>query len=337
MTPVSPTSGGGTSPQNVFMDQFNLEARTQRVWDINHAIWFTLMGVGGGVFLAGRILNLTEGLGQVLGIPTVDVVSFLAIAVGGAILVADLGRPLQAWRAFVNVRTSWISWGAWSDLIFLVVAGLLVLPALSLGGSEPFSGLGWDPHGGDGGGLALEIVAGVAAVVVMTYAGAVLARPRSIPYWNSPAVPLQFLLSSAAMSVAVVMLIEVIAGEPVSPGQMVLLGLLTASLAVAIVVHLVTRADAPGKKESLDRLLRGRHRTVFTGTVLAAGTILPTVLSFAGAAAGDARDALAVICCVLLVPGGFWLRLLTLRVGIFPPVHIPSTAGSRSTGVSLGG
>ncbi|MYJ35509.1 MAG: hypothetical protein F4071_06165, partial [Acidimicrobiaceae bacterium] len=77
MTAVSPTAGGGAGPQNVFMDQFDLQARTQRVWDINHAIWFTLMGVGGGVFLAGRILNLTEGLGYVLGIPTVDVVSFL--------------------------------------------------------------------------------------------------------------------------------------------------------------------------------------------------------------------------------------------------------------------
>ena len=336
MTVAGTQFGGGGGPQNVFMDQFDLEARTQRVWGVNHAVWFTLMGLGGGVFLAGRILNLTEGLGYLLGIPTVDVVSFVAIAVGGAILVVDLGRPLQFWRAFANVRTSWISWGAWSDLIFLVVAGLLVLPALSLGGSEPFAGLGWDPHGGDGGGVALEIVAGVAAVVVMTYAGAVLARPRAIPYWNSPAVPLQFLLSSAAMSVSLVMLIEVIAGEPVSAGQMVLLGVLTAALMVAVVVHLRTRRDAPGKVQSLQRLLRGRHRFVFVWVVCVAGTALPAVLAFVGAGAADARDALAVICCVLLVSGGFLLRLITLRVGIYPPVHIPSGRGS-GTAVSMAG
>ena len=326
-------AGGG---QNVFMDQFNLEARTQRVWDINHAVWFTLMGVGGGVFLTGRILNLTEGLGSLLGIPTVDVVSFLAIAIGGAILVADLGRPFQFWRAFANVRTSWISWGAWSDLIFLTVAGLLVLPALSLGSSEPFSGLGWDPHGRDGAGLALEIVAGIAAVAVMTYAGAVLARPRSIPYWNSPAVPLQFVLSSAAMSVAVVMLIEVIAGEPVSAGQMVLLAVLAAGLLAAMIAHLLTRPDAPGKKESLDRLLRGCHRRVFVGSVVAAGTALPVVLALVGAAAVGARDALAVTCCALLAQGGFLLRLITLRVGIYPPVHIPGVH-SRPSAPTVGG
>ena len=336
MTAASmPTPAGGG--QNVFMDQFNLEARTQRVWDINHAVWFTLMGVGGGVFLTGRILNLTEGLGSLLGIPTVDVVSFLAIAIGGAILVADLGRPLQFWRAFANVRASWISWGAWSDLIFLTVAGLLVLPGLSLGSSEPFSGLGWDPHGRDGAGLALEIVAGIAAVAVMTYAGAVLARPRSIPYWNSPAVPLQFVLSSAAMSVAVVMLIEVIAGEPVSAGQMVLLAVLTAGLLAAMIAHLLTRADAPGKKESLDRLLRGCHRGVFVGSVVAAGTALPVVLALVGAAAAGARDALAVTCCVLLAQGGFLLRLITLRVGIYPPVHIPGVGGRRPARSPVGG
>ena len=47
MTATGAPGGGGAAPQNVFMDQFSLEARTQRVWDINHALWFTLMGLGG--------------------------------------------------------------------------------------------------------------------------------------------------------------------------------------------------------------------------------------------------------------------------------------------------
>ena len=338
MTVTGAPAGGSGGPQNAFMDQFNLEARTQRVWDINHAIWFTLMGVGGGVFLTGTDPQPHRGP----RLPARDTHSRRSQLPGdsrrrGHPRCIDLGRPLQFWRAFVNIRTSWITWGAWSDLIFLAVGGLLVLPALSLGGSEPFSGLGWDPHGRDGTGLALEIIAGVAAVVVMTYAGAVLARPRSIPYWNSPAVPLQFLLSSAAMSVAVVLLIEVIAGEPVSAGQMVLLAVLTAALLVTVVAHLFTQVEAPGKKESLERLLRGCYRWLFCGSVVATGTALPLVLALVGAAASGARDALAVVCCVLLVPGGFWLRLLTLRVGIFPPVHIPSVRGPRTAASTAGG
>ena len=283
---LSPASGERPLPQNSFMDQFNLEARTQRVWDLSHAVWFTLMGLGGGVFLAGRILNLTDDLGHWLGIPMVDIVSFVAIAIGGLILVADLGRPLQFWRAFANIRTSWISWGAWSDLVFLTVAGLLVLPALTLGGSQPFNGLGWEPDGSDAIGLALEILAGAAAVIVMTYAGAVLARPRSIPYWNSPAVPIQFLLSSAAMSLATVLLLMAINDQPISGGHMALLGTLTASLLATMTVHLSTHRDAPGKQQSLDSLLRGPHRRGFVEMVLVVGTLIPALLGFIGAQAG---------------------------------------------------
>lgn len=313
-----------SAPQNPFMDHFNLEARTQRVWDLNHAIWFTLMGLGGGVFLVGRILNLTEGLGHWLGIPMVDIISFVAIAIGGLILVADLGRPLQFWRAFANVRTSWISWGAWSDLVFLTVASLLVLPALTLGSSRPFDGLGWEPDGSDATGLTLEILAGVAAVVVMTYAGAVLARPRSIPYWNSPAVPIQFLLSSLAMAMATVLALEAIHDKAISRGQMLLLGALATGLLVAVVVHLSTHQDTPGKQQSLDSLLRGTHRRIFVGIVVLLGTALPALLAFVGAAASGTRTAVALASFALLLPGGLLLRLTTLRVGIFPPVHIQS-------------
>ena len=307
--------------QNVFMDRFRLEPKTQRVWGTNHALWFTLMGVGGGVFVLGRWLNLTADLGLLLGVPVVDLVSFVFIAVGGLILIADLGRPLQAWRAFVNVRTSVISWGAWGDLVFLVVGAVLVLPALSFGDSRPFSGLGWDADGGDGVGFALELVATVAAFVVMTYAGVVLARPRAIPYWHSPAVPLQFLASSLAMAMGVVLLLAVIADEPISAGQCALLAVLVAATLVLVFAHLRTHTDAPGKRESIHKLLEGEYRPLFLLGAIVAGLVVPLVLELIGAAASGARDGLAVVAVILLLVGGYLLRLLTLKVGIFPPVR----------------
>ena len=302
----------------------------QRVWDVNHAIWFTLMGLGGGVFLAGRILNLTEGLGALLGIPTVDVVSFVAIAVGGAILVADLGRPLQAWRAFVNVRTSWISWGAWSDSDLPGDGG-----AAGAARAEPRrlravrgTGLG-SPRRRRWPASHWRSWPVAAALVVMTYAGVVLARPKAIPYWNSLAVPLQFLLSSAAMSVAVVMLIEVIAGETISGGQVVLLALLCAGLVLAVESHVSTRTEQPGKKESIE-LLRGRYRRTFRHVVLLGTCIVPALAFLVEVVSDDGlRAAFAVLSCVLLLVGGFLLRLITLRVG-----HLP--AGSHPVGTRPG-
>jgi formate-dependent nitrite reductase membrane component NrfD len=110
---------------------------------------------------------------------------------------------------------------------------------------------------------------------------------------------------------------------------MVLLGALTTGLLAAVAVHLSTRRDAPGKKESLDSLLRGPHRRVFVGMVMIAGTAVPALLAFIGAGVADARDAISVISFALLVSGGFLLRLITLRVGIYPPVHLADPERGR--------
>jgi len=167
----------------------------------------------------------------------------------------------------------------------------------------------------------LEVVTMVAAVVVMFYAGQVLATPRAIPYWNSTAIPLQFLLSSLALSMATVMLMEVVKDRAVTAGQLGVLAAFLAGLAGSIVGHLMTRRTVPGKSHSLELLVRGRYRIPFLGGVLTSGTILPAVLALIAIAAGGSRDAISIIAFVILVPAGFFLRLITLRVGIFPPVR----------------
>jgi formate-dependent nitrite reductase membrane component NrfD len=112
------------------MDRFVLEPKVQRVWGVPHATWFTLMGVGGGLFLLTRLLGLEDETGTLFGMPLADLISFVAIAVGGLILIADLGKPMRFIRAVVNPRTSWISRGAIADFVFLIAGGLLVLPSL---------------------------------------------------------------------------------------------------------------------------------------------------------------------------------------------------------------
>jgi formate-dependent nitrite reductase membrane component NrfD len=54
--------------------------------------------------------------------------------------------------------------------------------------------------------------------------------------------------------------------------------------------------------------------------VIGAGTLLPALLAFAGAAAPTNRPGIAVACFMLTLAGGFFLRLVTLRVGYLPPV-----------------
>ena len=317
-------------PKNVFMDRFALEPKVQRVWGGPHATWFTLMGVGGGLFLLARSLGLTSSLGRFLGIPLADLLSFAAIAVGGLVLIADLGRPFRFWRAFLNVRTSWISWGAICDAIFLVCGGLLVLPELEVGGARPFDGLPWTAEAATGSGRALEIGAGLAAVVVMFYAGAVLANPRAIPYWHSPAIPLQFLFSAAGMSMAAILVLLVVNGEPVGTSHLWLFVLFESLLVASIGWHLATGRDRPGKSHSIERLTTGRLRMPFVAGVVVVGTVAPVLAALVAIAVEPARDAIAVLVFLVVLPAGFFLRLFTLRVGIFPPVRdLPARSVER--------
>ena len=309
------------APRRVAVDAPLIAPEVQHHWDIPHATWFTLMGVGGGIFLLARLLGIERRLGIWLGLPVVDLVSFVVIAVGGLVLIWTLGRPLRVLRAVMKPGTSWISRGAIADFVFLIAGGVLILPGVSLGGAAPLAWLPWDPWASNATGKALEVLALLSAAVVIFYAGQVLADGTAIPYWRSPAIPIQFVLSSLAISMATVMLMETLNGTSIGAGQFWLLLAFLVLLLASILWHLRTNAAAPGKAESLELLLRGRSRRSFLGGVVAAGTVLPMLVALIGAASVSARDAMGVAALLCTLPGGFALRVLTLRAGIYPSVR----------------
>jgi formate-dependent nitrite reductase membrane component NrfD len=296
-----------------------MPAQLQHEWDLYHATWFTLMGIGGGIFLLARLLRIESRLGVWFGIPAVDVVSFVLIGIGGLVLVWSLGRPFRMLRAVLKPGTSWISRGAIADFIFLVTGGLLVLPNLDLAGARPFSRLPWDAWATSGPGKAIEILALLSAAIVIVYAGLVLSDKAAITYWRSPLVPAQFVLSSLAMSMATVMVMAALHGASIDQVQWWLLAKFSVLLLLTIVWHFVNDRTKPGKAEALARLTT-TYRWLFFAGVIGAGTVLPALLAVVGAGAPSDRPALAFACLVLTAGGGFYLRLLTLRVGYFPPV-----------------
>jgi formate-dependent nitrite reductase membrane component NrfD len=235
------------------------------------------------------------------------------------VLVWSLGRPWRMLRAILKPGTSWISRGAIADFIFLVIGGMLVLPGLSLGGTQPFARLPWDPWATTSLGRALEAIGLLSALVVIVYAGLVLADKAAITFWRSWAIPAQFMLSSLAMSMAAVMVLQAFNRQPIGALPCALLAAFLALLLLTIGWHLVTDRAKPGKAESLDRLRR-RYGYAFYGGVVGAGTALPLLLSLGGLMAPADRPALGVACFVATVAGGFFLRLFTLRVGYFPPI-----------------
>jgi formate-dependent nitrite reductase membrane component NrfD len=251
--------------------------------------------------------------------PVVDLLSFVVIGAGGLVLIWSLGRPFRMLRAVLKPGTSWISRGAIADFIFVAVGALLVLPGLTIGRASPFAWLPWDPWATTPIGKALEVVGLLSAAVVIVYAGLVLADKAAITFWRSWAIPAQFVASSLAMSMATIMVMETVNGVTIGTIECLLLGKFLALLALTIAWHLATDRAKPGKTEALQRLFT-RYRYAFFGGVVGAATILPMLLAVAAVIAPADRAAIAGVCFVATLAGGFFLRLFTLRVGYFPPV-----------------
>jgi formate-dependent nitrite reductase membrane component NrfD len=306
-----------------------MPAQLQHEWDLFHATWFTLMGIGGGIFLLARLLRIEARLGIVFGLPLVDIISFVVIGVGGLVLVWSLGRPFRMLRAVLKPGTSWISRGAIADFVFVVVGVLLVLPGLTIRDARPFAWMPWDPWATTVAGKVLEGIGLFAAAVVIVYAGLVLADKAAITFWRSWLVPTQFALSSLAMSAATIMVMETMNGAWIDALQFWLLEKFLVLLLLAIGWHLLSDRTKPGKAEALERL-GTTYRWLFFGGVLGAGTVVPAVLADIGIAARESRPMIGIACFVLTVVGGFYLRLLTLRVGYFPPVSGALRLSKRS-------
>lgn len=294
-----------------------VEAKPQNVWGIPHASWFFAMGIGGALFI-NRVLFGIE-LGRIFGIALADLLSLLLIAAGGLVLIADLGKPLRVLRALMNPRTSWISIGAISDIVFLVVEGLWIAADIEFGGARPLAWLPW--AGNSPLGIAFQSVAAVSAFIVILYPGLVLAYSPAIPFWNTTLIPLQFLTFGFASSVGLALLFTL--WVPVSTEM--LMTLLTAELcllaasALFFLAHMANRSSHTTARLSVRRLLQGELRTAFLlGTVLV-GLILPALFAIFGLIQGGAAPQAIMLISVAVLVGNWFSKYAVIKAGIYAP------------------
>jgi Fe-S-cluster-containing dehydrogenase component/DMSO reductase anchor subunit len=73
-------------------------------------VWMlVLTQLAAGVLLGASGIGLLTRLAAPRALPSFAFVSFLALNAGLAVSLLHLGRPLGAWRAFLGLRTSWMS------------------------------------------------------------------------------------------------------------------------------------------------------------------------------------------------------------------------------------
>lgn len=295
-----------------------MEPKPQTIWGIPHASWFFSMGIGGSLFI-NRVLFGIE-LGRVFGISVADLLSIVLIAIGGLILIGDLGKPLRVLRALMNPRTSWISIGAICDFIFLALDGLWILAELELDGVRPLAWLPW--AGNSPLGIAFQAIAAISAFIVIVYPGLVLAYSPSIPFWNTTLIPLQFLGFAFASALGLTLLFALwmpVSGAVIANWLAAELFLL-ALTALFFVAHLLNgSASHTAAKLSVARLLHGEQRAAFVGGTIVVGFILPALFVLHGLFWGNLSPQFLFLTGMTTLAGNWFSKYAVIKAGVYAP------------------
>jgi molybdopterin-containing oxidoreductase family iron-sulfur binding subunit len=295
----------GLRDAGVDAGHLRLPYRVQEVWHSYHAGEFTLLGAGGGVAVA----HLLSGAANALSTILVDLAALL-VALGGLVLLYDLGRPLRFLRALKNQRSSWISRGALGDFIFLLVALALVIGA------------------GSAGNALLSVLLALTALLVMTYPALAMASLRAVPAWSGVIVPLAFLVDGLSLGVglALVTLLGLQGGGPGDTASYLGGGLVAGALLRAALLHVYrTRLRRlPASQAAAPSSTRSAWRVSMVVGVLAAVLFALLGLPLVGGLAVAA----AALATAATFAGSFAGKLLVLRTGAKPSPVDPEVEAS---------
>jgi formate-dependent nitrite reductase membrane component NrfD len=302
-------------------------------WGWLIAIYLFLGGMGAGSFLTAAVVELSGHRYRHDFCPTSLIgagVSGPLLAVGTVLLILDLGAGLQEpWRIiwmFTNF-SSVMTWGIWILSIFIplcFVYGFLELldnyPGLYgwirrfirfLPESFPFRH--WR--------RVLAALGIVLALGTALYTGVLLSVVEAVPLWNTPILPLLFLVSAASTGMgltidlgATIALPEVHRRYTSLPA--IHMALLVAEAVLIAVVLLIANGKGGVAAESVRVMLTGAGAPIFWGLVVVPGLAFPFVVH--AYAIGAHRHGLwsGILSGLGIVIAGLFLRYLIVFASI---------------------
>ena len=264
-------------------DSFRLGFRFQRHWDVSMAGAFFCGELGAGLFLVSMVYGSLPGL--VLGL--------VLTGVGKPILhLTHMGVPGKSWRAILRPDRSWTSRGLMALVVFCGAGALHTLDVI-LGNVVPF-------------GIVLQVLAGAAALVVMTYQGFSMSHSTAVALWSTAMMPFAGLLYALTGGVMLTLLLQ-------AAGELFYLatGLLLANLVMLLCILHAAHHGSPGGRVSAELLFKGRYAGWFHGVVVAAGILVPLAALWLDS---------GTVAAVGMLAGFFTFRVLVFKAGVYEPV-----------------
>ncbi len=266
-------------------------------WGWMLAADFYLGGIGGGMLSILAVQDLFLG-----SAPTYFLLPLLAAAgpaLGSALLILELGRPLQAWRVFLNPRAI-LAVGAW--LMLLSIAFGVILSSFGIA-VLPWSQ--WVP--------VRHLVAFVCLALglgISTYTGLLLGKMQGRSFWSGPGLALLFLLSAISTSAAAYGLFAAALGDPISrQAPLVMSNAMFLALQLIFwMLYVGVKATSGGVDEvrAALRWTRGDRALAFWAGVIGLGLTVPIVFFIFGS------DLMVVLGNLAVLVGGLLMRLMVV-------------------------
>jgi formate-dependent nitrite reductase membrane component NrfD len=226
--------------------------------------------------------------------------------------LAHMGVPAKSWRAMLRPDRSWISRGVISIVFFM---GFGIVHTANMGlGLEATIGFGPVVSG------LIKVIAGAAALMVMTYQGFAMSHSTAIALWNTGIMP----ITSLAYATTSGLFIALAAGwngffgdAPEMRRVLVFVALGGLAVIAALLLSLLHAAHhgSPGGRKSVELLTRTNYAKWFYGATCAAGIVVPAVLLLLPAGFGSVVTAAAA-----MLIGFYAFRVLIFKAGVYEPI-----------------
>ena len=268
-------------------------------------------GIGAGIFPVAFMLLHLDRVREMAHIGTL--LGPIFVILGGIFLLLELGTPLNSYRVFSGLSTSWMSRGALIQ-IFYVIFGLgYSIPAI------------WLPRWLESGpGLTVGIIALILALVIASYHGLFLSEARGIPLWSSSILPLASSFTALATGLGLIFLM-LLAYTGFYPNAEMLNTL--SILGIAGMIFIV------GELISIWSMLSLRSGITYTesvktlGVPVIVGTICFIVSLILLTGVLWVREmtyllSVSAVSGILLLAGGYLVRSSIIRAGHYLPLQI---------------